>query len=225
MSAVLGLSHLVIATPDPDAKVAALAERGYRLHGHRDSVPNREAKKPFLCGPMAASTKMRLIVNEQRFPAIEIMCENVESKDGPCFAPGKPAFDLVMGEDPPTQVSVNCVDPERALQLWQDTGFGSIGQDEQGPFVDIRDNAVGPGLRLCFKASGQAQENTWLNHDGLVCVAFHCRDADTMRSDLADKGYEVGVCFDLTPIETPLRLFLMRNCSGEIYEFLSLGKF
>jgi hypothetical protein len=99
MMATLAISHLVISAPAPDETVAQLSRYGYRLHHGRDDVPNRRAKAPFLQRPMPETTTMRLVLNDRRRPAIEVIRENRLMAANVAPADGEPAFDMLFDRD------------------------------------------------------------------------------------------------------------------------------
>ena len=221
---ILGVSHLVMSSAHPDEEVTALAQYGYELSHARDDVPNRTAKAPFLFGDLPETTIMRLARSSRSFPLIEVVRENSRTLGkGEHFAPGKSGFELDLDQVETPVVTIECEDPEKAAGLWKAVGAGEISVDPNGHAVTFAGNAVCAGLRIKYVEGAIVNTPTFLNHEGLVCVAFLCRNADALRAHLDAKRFEVGKCFDLVPVETPLRLFFMRNRSGEIYEFLSLG--
>ena len=223
MTGILGVSHLVITATDLDAKADDLQHLGYRVSVSRDDMPNRHQKAPFISGPLPNTTTMRLLVSDRRLPTVEIMRENFP--DAACDAGdlGAPPFDLEQSDNVPLSVVVGCKTPDEAVNLWKNLSFGDVERDARGSVVTFRDSAISPGLVLRYVQDRSISQPTWLNQQGMVCVAFLCRDASEVREHLADRGYDVGECFELMPASTPLRLFLMRNRSGEIYEFLSVA--
>lgn len=220
---LLGVSHLVLSSAQPDEEVRALANHGFELLHARDDVPNKAAKAPFLCGELPETTTMRMVKSIRQLPLIEIVRENTGTSDEAGFASGSAGFELDLGHPDTASVTIRCKDTERASDIWRCIGIEGISADANGHVVDFTGNAICSGLTLRYVADESEDTPTFLNHPGLVCVAFLCRDADALRARLDANGYAVGQCFDLTPVETKLRLFLMRNRSGEIYEFLSLA--
>jgi hypothetical protein len=84
----------------------------------------------------------------------------------------------------------------------------------------------GPGaeseeIRNLLSGDREKAEAGHLDGVGVVCLSLFCRDADHLRATLSDRGYEAGDCFTSIPFGTPLRIFFMRNVTGEIYELLS----
>lgn len=221
---ILGVSHLVLSSPDPDAELTALAAHGYTLTHARNDVPNRAEKKPYLFGAMPETTTMRLAKSSYGYPMIEVVRENGGNSEIPEFVPGSPAFELNLSIESGASITVKCRDPEQASALWKIVSDVEVNEEADSHVVSFDANAFCAGLELRYVAADSRPAPTYLNHQGLVCTAFLCRDADKMQAHLAANGYPVGNCFDLTPAETPLRLFLMRNHPGEIYEFLSLGR-
>lgn len=220
---ILGVSHLVLSSARPDEEVRTLANYGFELSHSRDDVPNKAAKAPFLFGNMPETTIMRLAKSNRQLPLVEIVRENTGASDDGGFAPGTTGFELDLDHANTASVTIRCKDTEQASELWRCVGANGISDDPNGHTVDFTNNAICAGLKLRYVAEETEITPTFLNHEGLVCVAFLCRDADALRARLNANGYEVGECFDLVPFATRLRLFLMRNRSGEIYEFLSLG--
>ena len=222
MTGILGVSHLVITASDPDAEAAGLQHAGYRLSVSRDDMPNRPEKAPYISGPLPDTTTMRLLTSDRKLPTVEVIRENTLGTAAGGSELGAPPFEFTLGDGASASVVVGCEKPDEAISLWEDLNFGNVEKDACGRLVTFHDSAISPGLRLRYVENKSSPRTTWLNQLGMVCIAFLCRDASETRDQLATRRYDVGDCFELTPGSTPLRLFLMRNRSGEIYEFLSV---
>jgi hypothetical protein len=107
-----------------------------------------------------------------------------------------------------------------ALKLWEFLGQIPNVEDDWAK-IHIKKTLVGQSLSLYFVAQTNQRPRTWLNQQGIVCISLLCNDAEQFCSELKMQNFEVGACFELQPFDRKLKIFFMRNCTGEIYEFLS----
>jgi len=243
---LLGVSHLVLSLRDPAASRSVLDALGYTEHGANDRCPNPREKAPFLAGPLSETCSMGLMVPANGSPAIEVLA----SAEGAAL---QTHFEVVLSEQPGAEVEdiraerevvvpglarprgregklgtgallIHVDDLDAALRLWRVLGYA----DE--PFADRTRKVAVRGLRasnrldLYFVADRDKSEEGRLDAVGIVCLSLFCRDADRLRDALQERGYAVGECFTLAPFGTALRVFFMRNETGEIYEFLSVER-
>lgn len=248
---ILGVSHIVVGTRDPAAVEEFFIDGGYRTAGGNSAAPAMPPRAPFVSGPMASTTEVRLLVSDHGLPAIELVREN-RPADG--AAEGTPAFEGLLGLDGdpspdvisgiPTEegnslvpgfrgatgtrgevhsmsVVVRCPDLDQAFDLWR--GIGPRPETLGNGIVKVAfpRTLAGAGLDLYYVEGRNTTDRTWLNQEGLVCVALVCKDPDGLRGTLDARGLETSECFGLCPFGTSLRLFFVRNRTGELYEFLS----
>ena len=112
---------------------------------------------------------------------------------------------------------------EETLPLWRLLGVEPERAAGGLTRLSVRGIRSSQRLHVYLRADRSAPGVAHLNDGGVVCLSFFCRDADRLRDALASAGYDAGECFDIQPFEAPLRIFFMRNASGEIYEFLSVS--
>jgi hypothetical protein len=84
-----------------------------------------------------------------------------------------------------------------------------IGQPEFGIYVQENKG---------FDESGQ------LNYDGFSCISFFCKDSKKLREMLLASKFDVSPIFYIQPLNQELEVFLMRNNTNEIYEFVSVKR-
>ena len=243
-SEILGVSHLVLSVDEMAEATGRFEEIGYREHGSNEVCPNPPEKAPFIDGPIAASVALKLLVVDKGLPAIELIREPRRSSRPAAFEPllstkplahsgdeaagghrGAIARSLSGAGDPATAALIlHCPSWDETLPLWRALGFDEETIDEQTVHVVVPSLRRGNELNVYLVRDREESTACHLNDGGFVCLSLFCKDADRLRSELADAGHDVGECFDLDPFGSSLRIFFMRNRSGEIYEFLSVGR-
>jgi hypothetical protein len=247
-SEILGTSHIVYAVRDVAKAGRRLAGNGYAEHGSNAASPNPPAKAPFIAGPLADTAEMNLVVSAAGAPALEMTCEPA-SPGAPIFFEAvlseEPLCDpaivrAALEEDPPEGLPgfrrpasvaratgvgalvLHACSEEATLGLWRTLG---VEPEKADGMLRLRVRGIRSSQRLhvYLRADRREAGIAHLNDGGVVCLSFFCKDADSLREALMRAGYEVGDCFDITPFDAPLRVFFMRNVSGEIYEFLSVS--
>jgi hypothetical protein len=246
---ILGVSHVVFSVPSVVEAESGLALNGYAEHGSNASCPNHPAKALFIAGPMAETAEMKLVVAANGSPAIEMTCEPAGAERSPFFeailtreplcgaevaraALRDDAVPGLRGFRRPRSLSkaggvgaliLHCRSTQESLTLWH--ALGMLEEPVAGDMLRIAIRGLRTNNRLLIYLVGDRSEAAvgHLNDGGIVCLSFFCRDADRLREGLARAGYDVGECFTLSPFDVPLRIFFMRNLSGEIYEFLSVS--
>lgn len=241
---LVGVSHLVISLRDPAASQPVLAALGYTEHGANDRCPNPPEKAPFLAEPLSRTCSMRLMVPANGSPAIEVLA----SAEGAAL---QTHFEVVLSEQPGAEADdiraerevvvpgltrargregklgtgallIHVDDLDAGLRLWRALGYADEPVADRTRKVAIRGLRASNRLDLYFVADRGKSEMGRLDAVGIVCLSLFCRDADRLRDALRERGYAVGECFTLAPFGTALRIFFMRNETGEIYEFLSV---
>jgi hypothetical protein len=246
---LLGVSHLVLSVSEPSASGPALEALGYGEHEANENCHNPREKAPFLLGPLHDTCSMRLMVPANGSPAIEVLgssmasaaqphfevvlserpraepeeIRNVLSDDREIVVPGLSRPRGAEGKLGTGALLVHVNELEAALPLWKTLGCAEEPSDSGMRKIVIRGLRASNRLGLYFIDDREKAEVGHLDGVGLVCLSLFCRDADRLRATLHDCGYEVGDCFTLTPFRTSLRIFFMRNMTGEIYEFLSIA--
>lgn len=247
-SQILGVSHLVLSVGEASDWGPILESLGYREQAANDHCPNPPAKAPFLSGALQATCAMRLMVAADGSPAIEVLLGSkthpaqsrfdavlsdpsrasagdirralLEQREvvlpGLCRPLGTPGAQGVGA------LVVHVDDLEAALPLWRTLGYADQELDSRARKIEIRGLRPSNRLDVYFVSDRDESGRGDLDAVGVVCLSLFCKDADRLRAALAERGYEVGDCFSLTPFSTPLRVFFMRNTTGEIYEFLSI---
>jgi hypothetical protein len=226
-----------------------LAANGYEEYGANAASPNPPAKAPFISGPMADTAEMKLVVSSGGAPALEMTCEPaatgapgffeaVLAKEPLC---GPEAVRTALEDDPPEGLHgfrrarseseatgvgalvLHCRSEGETLRLWRVLGVEPERVDDGMLQLRMRGIRSSQRLYVYLRADLREEGAGYLNAGGVVCLSFFCKNADHLREGLIREGYDVGECFDLAPFEAPLRIFFMRNASGEIYEFLSVA--
>ncbi len=253
LGAALGVSHLVLGCRDLGAAEDFLRGYDYRRQGAVSGAPNPVQKAKFVAGSLAPSFDMRLMVSTTGSPAVELLRENsgaaaagesrmleavlagpttsasddeviraIEDNTPPPF-PGFRLADDVRGEAKIIGVVVRCSDLAAALGLWALLGYHPARLGSR--LARIRIESVVPTGRLAvyFVEDRRSPAAASLDHQGLVCLSLFCREASALASAFATEGYLVSECFELQPFAERFQVVFVRNGSGEIYEFLSLG--
>jgi len=246
---LLGVSHLVLSVSEPSVSGPALEALGYGEHEANESCQNPREKAPFLSGPLHDTCAMRLMVPANGSPAIEVLgsskasaahphfevvlseqhgaepeeIRNVLSEDREIVVPGLSRPRGAEGKLGTGALLIHVNEIDAALPLWKTLGCAQEPFDSGMRKVSIRGLRASNRLGLFFVNDRENAEAGYLDGVGLVCLSLFCKDADRLRATLHDCGYEVGDCFTLAPFRTSLRVFFMRNTSGEIYEFLSIA--
>ena len=246
---LLGVSHLVLSVSEPSTSEPVLEALGYGEHEANESCQNPREKAPFLSGPLHDTCAMRLMVPANGSPAIEVLrgskasaaqshfevvlserpgaepeeIRNVLSEDREVVVPGLSRPRGVEGKLGTGALLIHVDAFEAALSLWRTLGCAEQPFDSSMRKIAIRGLRASNRLDLYFVDDREKAEAGQLDGIGVVCLSLFCRDADRLRATLFDRGYEVGDCFTLTPFGTSLRIFFMRNTTGEIYEFLSIA--
>jgi hypothetical protein len=246
---LLGVSHLVLSVSEPSTSEPALEALGYGEHEANENCPNPREKAPFLSGPLLDTCAMRLMLPANGSTAIEVLRGAKASPALPHFegvlseesaaSPADvrtalakrhevviPGLSRPPGADGKRGVGALLIHVdalETALPLWRTLGYAEEDFDSHVRKVAIRGLRASNRLDLYFVEDREKIEMGHLDVAGVVCLSLFCRDADRLRATLSDRGYEVGGCFTLTPFGTALRIFFMRNATGEIYEFLSIA--
>lgn len=245
---LLSISHLLVAAGPFDAAEAFLAQAGYRRQIHQPGYPNPPAKAPFVAGPLAPDFEMSFLratgSRAKSLPAIELLREIHTAPS----AEGESPFTVELPVDEPAAeissggirlcpggglsgavVRVSCRGLDAALAFWRWLGGDCREVHPDEAVVVVRSRLFGASITLHLVAAPDHRGRASLNQRGLVALAFTCADVGALRAAMieawAAAGAEIGECFDITPLGKPLRLFLVRAPSGEIYEFLSpLGR-
>ena len=246
---LLGVSHLVLSVREPLAPGPILEALGYGEDAANESCPNPAAKTPFLSGPLHDTCAMRLMVPANGSPAIEVLRSSKASATQPHFEgvlseqPGasvEEVRDALAADHEAVLPGLVCpagaegkrgigallihVDSlEGALPLWRALGYPEQDFDSRAQKVAVRGLRASNRLDLYFVDDRKRAERGHLDATGIVCLSLFCKNADQLQAALSDRGYEVGKCFTLAPFGTALRIFFMRNTTGEIYEFLSIA--
>ena len=246
---LLGVSHLVLSVPEPSTSGPVLEALGYGEHEANENCPNPREKAPFLSGPLLDTCAMRLMVPANGSPAIEVLCGAKTSLAPPHFEgvlseqPGASPGDArnalagkheavlpglsrppgAEGERGIGALLIHVDALETALPLWRALGYAEEEFDSRVRKIAVRGLRASNRLDLYFVEDREKVEMGHLDAAGVVCLSLFCRNADRLRATLSERGYEVGGCFTLTPFGTALRIFFMRNTTGEIYEFLSIA--
>lgn len=246
---ILGASHIVFSVSDVAEEGRRLVSQGYDEHGANAAVPNPAAKAPFISGPIAGAAAMRLMVSAAGAPALELTCEP-HAGGAPRFFEAVLAEELRCGPEevlaalssepieglPGFRRSASAKQPvgvgalvlharseDEALPLWQLLGVEPERVGDDLSLLAVRGIRSSQRLHVYLRADRREPGVGHLNDGGVVCLSFFCKNADQLREAIASEGLEVGECFDIQPFEAPLRIFFMRNASGEIYEFLSIA--
>jgi len=248
-SPLLGVSHLVLSVHEPSASWPILEALGYGEHDANESCPNPPAKVPFLSGPLLDTCAMRLMVPANGSPAIEVLQGAKSSPTQPHFEgvlseqpsaspeevrnaladnheavlPGLGCPSSAEGKRGVGALLIHVDALEAALPLWRTLGYPEQDFDSRAQKVAIRGLRASNRLDLYFVDDRKKAARGHLDAIGIVCLSLFCKNADRLQAALSDRGYEVGDCFTLTPFGTALRVFFMRNTTGEIYEFLSIA--
>lgn len=249
---ILGVSHVVVGVADLDAAQRFLNSIGYFLHGSVDAEANDVAKSPFVSGPLAPTFAMRLMVGPSGYAPLELLHEHradpgsrkvdarfeavLGSWAGEC-APD--AFDHLDSTPAPFSglrqrfdgggpagvggLVMRCRDLGACLPLWETLGIPHVAITPRIARINIRGALPSNRLTLYAIADGVERAAGYLDRDGVVCLSLWCSDADRLHAELRARGYVPGDCFTAAPMGRDLRVFFMRNASGEVYEFISLA--
>jgi len=246
---ILGISHLVFSVRDVAEAEHWLGANGYVEHGSNASCPNHPAKSPFIAGPMAEFAKMKLMVAPNGSPAIEMTCEPAAEQPTTFYEAvlsenplcGGDTVRTSLRDDAPAGLDgfrctgsssrvggvgalvLHCRSTLETLPLWHALGVSEEILDGGLVRIRVRGFRSNNQLHIYLISDRTDMAVANLNDGGIVCLSFFCRDADRLRAALAEAGYDVGDCFTLSPFGSPLRIFFMRNTSGEVYEFLSVA--
>jgi hypothetical protein len=246
---LLGVSHLVLSVSEPSVSEPVLEALGYAEHEANENCPNPREKAPFLSGPLLDTCAMRLMLPANGSPAIEVLrgaeaplpsphfegilseapaanSEEVRNALAEKCEPAIPGLSRPPGAEGKRGIGALLIHVdalETALPLWRTLGYTEEDVDPGVRRVGVRGLRASNRLDLYFVEDRETMEMGQLDAAGLSCLSLFCRDADRLRATLSDRGYEVGGCFTLNPFGTALRIFFMRNASGEIYEFLSIA--
>ncbi len=204
---ILGVSHLVLSTRDIEEDGRRLAAHGYGVAKRARGIANPAAKAPFCGRPLAPTFDMDLLT-APNLPPVELLHDH-----GPTSG-GLPAYTLAL--EAPPDLTCACASPDEAAALW-----AAMGLPATDGKVIIPASAVGASLRVCFETA--PARPTTLDQPGWVCLSLLCTNADRLREHLVGAGFAPGKCFTVAPFGQPLRVFFLRNRSGELYEFLSLA--
>lgn len=246
-ASVLGVSHLVLSVADLDAAEAFAAACGYGRRGEVSRGDNPAQKASVVDGPLSDYFDMRLMSSGSGLPTLELLREGgtdpvprpagrftaLLSHDEPSAEEARASVDaaaafpgfrrLGSGAARLLSVVVRCADVAASLAFWERLGMTPEDLGSGIRRVQVRGLTPSARMSLVF-VPGTADEPGYLNREGLSCLSFFCRDADALRAALAVSGCEVSDCFDLAPFGRSLRVFFARPESGELYEFLAVGR-
>lgn len=246
-AAVLGVSHLVLSVADLDAAEAFAAGCGYGRRGEVSRGDNPAQKASVVDGPLSDYFDMRLMASGSGLPTLELLREGgadpvprtagrftallshgelspEEARVGLGAAAAFPGFRrLDSGTARLLSVIVRCPDLPASLAFWE--RLGMTPEDLGGGIRRVRVRGLTPSARMSLVfMPGPADEPGYLNREGLSCLSFFCRDADALRAALSASGCAVSDCFNLAPFGRSLRVFFARPESGELYEFVAVGR-
>ncbi len=119
---------------------------------------------------------------------------------------------------------IRCKALDQSLEIWRDltidprqVAAGMARVDIAGPL---------PGNRLAFflMEDEKRKDRAYLDEAAVACPSMICKDASRLAESLDAKGHDVCERFAFSPFGLPLEIFFARTPSGELYEFLSLGR-
>ncbi len=223
-SNIIGPSHLVIATLNPDDMGRYLAKAGYQGNHYAPGLKNPQAKAPFIQGELSLLCDMVLFTSNNGLPPIELLSEPQATFAGTDQATAFEPLSIPDDMEGPIEIRVRCQNPAKAASFWRAAGGGKEKPENKAARLSFDRNIAAPAMDLVYVRSEEHPSTTWLNTPGLSAVSFLCRDASSLRDDLDSRGYECGEVFKIAPFGKKLSVFFARNLSREIYEFLSLDR-
>lgn len=236
MPRILGVSHLIVTTPDPEAAAGRLAALGYAPRGNASEGANPPAKAPYVHHPMPPVFNMLLLVSDRGLPPVELL---LDPPEGP--APGQPCFTLGIGNrdsgEPgtilpgieighpvlggATALVVRTSSVAASVALWRALGFEPTPDGDRRMRVRLPRTIVGTALDLLLVEEPAAP--TTVDQRGAVCLSLLCTNTGKLRGRLLSQGIASGDPFRTAPFGQPLDGFFLRGAGGDLYELLSPG--
>ena len=224
---IYGVSHIVHSTDSLYESESYFNKIGYSLKFKTIGSVNALQKSSFIFGSMSEKADI-LLMSKKGYPDVEIKSEvnnrNIISKSAfETFYEENYTPDMHFPkDDKPTKIYIRCNNTMNATNIWSKLGF-NIDKILSNNYlkVDIKNSISNNKVSLLYINSKEKELKTWLNQNNTVCISFICDDVEKVRSYLLKNNYSVGDVFIMTPFNRKIKVFFVRNYTGEIYEFIS----